>query len=96
LVGGAELSFVEANESVARNQVQNGLLWGEGLAGFREHGRELAILDKFADDVNAAHELALDEDLWESGPGGVKLEPLADALVLKDVESLDVPVVEGF
>jgi len=49
---------------------------------------ELSVLDEFGDDIDASHELLVDEDLGEGGPVAVDLEPLADSLVVQDVEGL--------
>lgn len=50
------------------------------------HLVKLPSLDELGHYVDSAHEFSPKENLRESGPLGIKLEPLPDSLVLQDVE----------
>src|SRR5579871_4012595 len=52
----------------------------------RHHLRELARLVELGDDVAAADELAVDEELRDGGPARMRRQLLADARVGQDVE----------
>src|SRR3546814_3629517 len=58
-------------------------------AGVQQVG-QFAGLEHLADDVAAAHELALDVELRDGRPGRIVLDPVADRRVLEHVDALEL------
>src|SRR5262252_665260 len=66
-----------------------------GSGGRAQRLLQLARLVHLHHDVRAADELAVDVELRDGGPVGIFLDALADALVLEDVDGLEVVDAAG-
>jgi hypothetical protein len=59
------------------------------LCILRYHGIKFTCFHEIYSDIDPTDEFPSEEDLWKGGPLRVELEPLADSLVLQDVEGAE-------
>lgn len=84
----------KANKFISADHLCQGVFGAYRLARCRHHLLELSFLNHIDDNIDTANEFTFDEDLRESWPIRVEFEPLADSLILQDVEGLDVAVLQ--
>ena len=60
------------------------------LTFHRHHGVKFLLFHELCHHVNAANELAIDEDLRKSRPLRIELSPLSDSVVFQNVEGTEL------